>query len=77
MGKRHYRVDVAKPGINGELVSPGSPVEIADALTRIIPHQIANYGRNSFSLSKELFDAEAHALRISSLYERALNENRF
>jgi len=65
-----------RPGVNGELVTPSNPTELAEALKKIIPSKIESYGRNSLALSKQLFDAEAHAMKINELYKRALNEDR-
>lgn len=65
-----------RPSVNGELVAPGNPIEIAEALKKIVPGKIEGYGRNSLALAKQLFDAEAHAIKINDLYKRALNEDR-
>lgn len=65
-----------RPGVNGELVAPGNPIEIAEALKKIVPSKIEGYGRNSLELAKQLFDAEAHAMKINDLYKRVLNEDR-
>jgi glycosyltransferase involved in cell wall biosynthesis len=65
-----------RPGINGELVTPGKPIEIAEALGKIIPVKIKCYGINSSALALQLFDADSHAMIIYDLYRKALNEDR-
>jgi glycosyltransferase involved in cell wall biosynthesis len=58
-----------RPGFNGELVTPGKPIEIAEALKKIIPSKIESYGHNSFVLAKQLFDEDAHVIKINELYK--------
>lgn len=64
-----------RPGVNGELVTPCNPVEIAEAISKIVPDKIESYGRNSLILAKQLFNAHTHARTINDLYVKVLNEN--
>jgi glycosyltransferase involved in cell wall biosynthesis len=65
-----------KPGINGELVTPGNPIEIAEALGKIIPGKIVSYGCNSSAIARRLFNEHTHAKKICNIYMKALNEDR-
>jgi glycosyltransferase involved in cell wall biosynthesis len=65
-----------RPGINGELVAPCNPIEIAEALKKIVPDNIERYGKKSFELATQLFNADAHAKNINDLYMKVTSENR-
>ena len=65
-----------RPGINGELVAPCNPIEIAEALKKIVPDNIERYGKNSLDLATQLFNADTYAKKISELYIKVLNEDR-
>jgi glycosyltransferase involved in cell wall biosynthesis len=65
-----------RPGINGELVTPGNPSELAEALRKVVSGRIDSYGRNSSELAMQLFNADTHAKKINDLYKKALNEDR-
>ncbi|MFA6013568.1 MAG: glycosyltransferase family 4 protein [Gallionellaceae bacterium] len=65
-----------RPGINGELVTPCNPIEIAEALKKIVPDNIEIYGKNSLELATQLFNADTHAKKINDLYMKVINEDR-
>ena len=64
-----------KPGVNGELVAPCKPIEIAEALMNIVPVKIKIYGENSLKIAKLLFNADTHAEKINNLYLKEVNED--
>ena len=64
-----------RPGINGELVTPCNPIEIVEALKKIVPDNIERYGKNSLELATQLFNSDTHAKNINDLYMKVTNED--
>ena len=65
--------EMVQPGITGELVSPGAPQELANAIALMItdPARAREFGNKGFVVAREKFSIETSAKNLLNLFRRS------
>ena len=68
--------EIVAPGLDGWLVRPGRPDELATALTEAFRSDLGSMGRTASRRAGELFSSERMAAEFARCYEELLRRNR-
>jgi glycosyltransferase involved in cell wall biosynthesis len=69
--------DLVRPGLNGLLVEPGEPEQLATAIHQLVVDSKLRHSMQaaSFQLAQENFDIEKLVLRLIDIYQTLLVRN--